>query len=166
MQVSFFHYNSLSRRQLKKSLAELKRSDANHDEIKYVASLLRFKYSKKTHEFLGNENHNDKLNKNFWKYCKETFEVENNTLLDFDKVVCKQYFLNILKMKGREKTFRLPSRMKTVNHPQSEFDKSIPTYSEISKIISKMKASGSPCPLDQSECHRFKTVPNSENYPA
>ena len=127
--------------------------------MKYVASLRRFKYSEKTYEFLGNENHKDKLNKNFWKYCKETFEVENNTLPDFDKVVIEQYFRNILKMKGREKTFRLPSWMKTVNHPQSEFDKSIPTYSEISKIISKMKASGSPCLLDQVSVIVLKRYP-------
>ena len=124
-----------------------------------MASLLRFKYSKKCHEFLSNDNHNEQINQNFWHYCKKSFEIENEMLPDFDKDVCEQYFRNILRAKGRQKTFDLPSWMKTIKSPESTFDKSAPSYQEINKIMSKMKTRGSPCPLDQMSVIVLKKCP-------
>ena len=49
--------------------------------------------------------------------------------------------------------------MPGLNDPNSEFDLSKPTYSQITKIIKKMKTSGSPCPLDQISVICFKRCP-------
>jgi hypothetical protein len=48
--------------------------------------------------------------------------------------------------------------------PNQAFDESPPTYREISKIIHKMKASGSPCPLEQIPIIVFKKLPYLRSY--
>ena len=83
----FTYYNHLSRRQLKKILKELKsNTDAdNSTRIRYVSKLIRIKYSKKR-SILRTEMINDeKVEKDFWKFCKKVFERENQSLPDFDK---------------------------------------------------------------------------------
>ena len=49
--------------------------------------------------------------------------------------------------------------MKTFKEPTINFDLELPTYTEITKIISKMKSSASPCPLDQVSVIAFKKWP-------
>ena len=49
--------------------------------------------------------------------------------------------------------------MKTFKDPTINFDLELPTYTEITKIISKMKSSASPCPLDQVSVIAFKKWP-------
>ena len=49
--------------------------------------------------------------------------------------------------------------MKTFKDPTINFDLELPTYTEITKIISKMKSSVSPCPLDQVSVIAFKKWP-------
>ena len=46
--------------------------------------------------------------------------------------------------------------MKTFKDPISNFNTEPPTYTEITKIISKMKSSALPCPLDQVSVIAFK----------
>ena len=49
--------------------------------------------------------------------------------------------------------------MKTFKDPTINFDLELPTYTEITKIISKMKSSASPCPLNQVSVIAFKKWP-------
>ena len=52
--------------------------------------------------------------------------------------------------------FTIPSWIPTFNEPELAFDEAPPTYQQITKIIRKMKTSGSPCPLDQIPVIVFK----------
>ena len=49
--------------------------------------------------------------------------------------------------------------MKILDEQNSPFDLSPPTYREISKIIHKMKSSGSACPLDSVSVIALKKFP-------
>ena len=46
------------------------------------------------------------------------------------------------------KVFNLPSWIPTLSDPVISFNLEPPTYQQLSNVIRKMKASGSPCPLD------------------
>ena len=45
---------------------------------------------------MRDSNHDEKISKNFWSYCKNTFEKDDVTKPDFDKANCKSYFKNSL----------------------------------------------------------------------
>ena len=63
-------------------------------------------------------------------------------------------------MKNRHsRGYSAPSWMKILDEPNSPFDLSPPTYREISKIIHKMKSSGSACPLDRVSVIALKKFP-------
>ena len=90
--------------------------------------------------------HDETIKKDFQKYCKEIFGNEDQILPDFDKTICYEYFIKSLKKNKHSKDYFPPSWMKILDHPNSPFD--LPTYREISKIIRKIKSSGSACPFD------------------
>ena len=48
--------------------------------------------------------------------------------------------------------------------PKTPFNLDPPTYQEITKVIRKMKPSGSPCPLDQISIICFKRCPYLRSY--
>ena len=68
----------LSRRQLKKLLKSLKTTGLEDDlpKIRAISKLLRVKYSKKGFQYRNELSHDTKIEKHFWKYCKEIFEDE------------------------------------------------------------------------------------------
>ena len=70
---------------------------------------------------------------------------------------CKKYFKNILFEKNRQKRFTL--WMKTFKDPIIYFNLEPRTYTEITKIICKMKPSASPCLLYQNSVIAFKKCP-------
>ena len=43
---------------------------------------------------INGSNHDEKVSKNFWSYCKNTFEKDNKIKSDFDKSSCKNCFKN------------------------------------------------------------------------
>ena len=145
-------YGDAPRNKLKKILRKLKSSsnDSPEDkmeEIKFVSHLLRSKLNPtgRKYEF----DHNREIKKNYWKYCKDTYEKEDVILPSFfDEDKCYNYFRNIFREKNPSRNFELPSWIKTLNEPTNPFNLESPTYKEIQKIISKMKSSGSPCPFD------------------
>ena len=59
------------------------------------------------------------------------------------------------------KVFNLPSWIPTLSDPVIPFNLEPPTYQQISNVIRKMKASGSPCPLDQLSIICFKRCPRT-----
>ena len=63
------------------------------------------------------------------------------------------------------KVLRIPSWMPTYSPtPSTPFDLTPPSYKQITKIICEMKASGSPCPLDQISIIRFKCCPYLQSF--
>ena len=62
---------------------------------------------------------------------------------------CLNYFSRALAAVKPSKLFQIPSWIPKFNNPQIQFDLDPPSYRQITIVIRKMKASGSPCPLDQ-----------------
>ena len=131
-------------------LKELKNDTNNEDStrIRYVCKLTRVKYSKKCNKLRTETTPDEKIEKDFWKYCKYIFESKDKVLHDFYVTICYEYFIKSLKKNKHSRDYSPPSWMKILDEPTSQFDLSPPTYREISKIIHKMKSSGSACPFD------------------
>ena len=62
------------------------------------------------------------------------------------------------------KLFTIPSWIPLLPDPQVHVDLGPPCYEQITNIICKMKASGSPCPLDQLSIISFKCCPFLRTY--
>jgi hypothetical protein len=152
------HYGDLSKRQLKKELRNLKnQNNPNNDRaIRYISKQIRAKYSKSA---IKDRDHNTEIKENFWKYCKNTFEKpKDNSKPDFDEKECREYFSKSFK-KNSKTNYNFPSWMKMLEEPTELFNNDPPSYQEITKIINKMKSSGSPCPHDQMSIIILKRCP-------
>ncbi|CAB4019443.1 Hypothetical predicted protein, partial [Paramuricea clavata] len=154
-------YNHLSRRQLKYHLSELKKLQCNEatQEIRYISKLLRVKYSKRTHRILSEKTHDERIQENFWKYCKEIFEDENTILPDFDKETCTSFFRVHLKANSGKGNVEIPQWMKKFDRPTKHFNIAAPSYREVTNIIKKMKPGSSACPFDQISIIILKRCP-------
>ena len=154
-------YNHLSRRQLKYHLSELKKLQCNEatQEIRYISKLLRVKYSKRTHRMLSEKTHDERIQENFWKYCKEIFEDENTTLPDFDKETCTNFFRVHLKANSGKGNVEIPHWIKKFDGPTEHFNIAAPSSREVSNIIKKMKPGSSACPFDQISIIILKRCP-------
>ena len=135
-------------------------TDANNStRIRYVSKLIRIKYSKKGSRLRTEMTNDDKTEKDFWKFCKEVFESENQVLPDFDEQTCSDYFIKSLKKRFHLRDFNPSSWMKSLDEPDSPFDTTPPSYRKISKIIHKMKSSGSACPFNHINVIALKRCP-------
>ena len=79
-------------------------------------------------------------------------------------MVCTEYFRKTLQSINPTKRFTIPSWLPAFKTPTYQYDITPPTYQEITKIIRRMKASGSPCPLDQISIIVFKRCPCLRSY--
>ena len=158
------NYNTFSKSQLKRELTKLKRLGNDANAIRYVSRLLRQKISNKEASILSGTDHNYEVTKNFWSYCKMIFESNQQILPSFDKATCETYFINMFRSLSRFKKFTIPNWIPKFRDPTIDFDLSPPSYHQINKIIQKMKAKGSPCPLDQLSILCFKRCPYLRSY--
>ena len=155
-------YEGKSKNDLKKSLKVLKQStNVDITEIKYVSCLLcdilRDNTSCQVNADLMN--HDYSISKNFWGYVKKIFNKKDEILPSFSMNECFDYFARTLSSVNPTKVFNLPSWIPTLSDPVIPFNLEPPTYQQISNVIKKMKASGSPCPLDQLSIICFKRCP-------
>ena len=160
-------YKEFSKQQLKQELKNLKRNThENLRSIKYVAKLLRGKLAGKqnANDTCNSVDHNNEIKNNFWAYTKKFLEAGEKLKPEFNKLICTDYFKNFLRCSNPMRRFSIPSWISRFKEPDQAFDESPPTYREISKIIHKMKASGSPCPLDQIPIIVFKKSPYLRSY--
>ena len=160
-------YRDKTTKELKKALKDLKRSDANLTEIKYVSRLLRDNLRKRndeTQDSLNQINHDVCIAKSFWGYVKKIFVKKDAVLPSFSMAECLGYFKKSLSSINPMKVFRRPSWIPTLSDPEIPFNLDPPTYEQISRVIRKMKASGSPCPLDQLSVICFKRCPFLRTY--
>ena len=160
-------YEGKSKNDLKKFFKVLKQS-ANADiaEIKYVSRLLRDILRDNTSCQVNADlmNHDYSISKNFWGYVKKIFNKKDEILPSFSMNECFDYFARTLSSVNLTKVFNLPSWIPTLSDPGIPFNLEPPTYQQISNVIRKMKASGSPSPLDQLSIICFKQCPFLRTY--
>ena len=63
-----------------------------------------------------------------------------------------------------EKQFQIPTWISPFSEPTTTFNNKAPSSHETSSITKRMKASGSPCPLDQIPIRCFKRCPFLRSY--
>ena len=144
------------------------KQSANADiaEIKYVSRLLRDILRDNTSCQVNADlmNRGYSISKNFWGYVKKIFNKKDEILPSFSMNECFDYFARTLSSVNPTKVFNLPSWIPTLSDPVIPFNLEPPTYQQISNVIRKMKASGSPCPLDQLSIICFKRCPFLRTY--
>ena len=161
-------YKNLSKKDLKKELKKLKNQHPQVPEtIRYVAKLLRGKLQNKETDVGSRkplERDDNALLSNFYGFCKRLFVKSNETKPTFSKSTCENYFLKILSPMNPSKVFTIPSWIPALHAPTESFSNQPVTYKKICKVISRMKTSGSPCPLDQLSIICFKRCPYLRSY--
>ena len=161
---------------LKKSLKQLKLSNGEPHEIKYVSRTLREKLRNASQNIENNPsdqtslnqdntfNHDKYIGRNLWGYVKNILNKKACVLPSFTMSECLTYFNEILRSKIPNKLFDIPSWIPKLPDPIQNFDLAPPTYHQVTNIIRRMKASGSPCPLDQLSIICFKRCPFLRTY--
>ena len=148
----------MSKNELKRQLKVLKSRLPNpEEEIKHVSRILRKKFRKKKGQWKLRLP--IRLLQKFLEILRKSFRAERRVKPLFTENDCEKYFKNILSEKNRRKRFTYTSWMKTFKDPITNFNLEPPTYTEITKIISKMKSSTSPCPVDPVSVIAFKKCP-------
>ena len=149
-------YKLFTKKDLKKELKSLKFTKSDIASLKFVSRLLRSKVDKKSVDISVASDNDEEISKNFWKYAKNILTEGKNIIPTFTRDQCTTYFKRVLQCFNPSKSFMIPSWMPTLANPEIAFNMEPPTYNEISKIINKIKTSGSPCPLDQISVICFK----------
>ena len=165
-------YNNHTVNELKKDLNTLKSTNADLTEIKYVGRILRNKLRnhsnvQSTQTDLNYDepfNHDKYIERNFWGYFKKVLNRKDAVLPSFSITQCVEYFTQTLAAVNPNKLFNIPNWIPVLSDPQVEFDLDPPSYQQITAFIRKMKASGSPCPLDQISIICFKRCPYLRTY--
>ena len=163
-------YKDHTVKNLKKALRNLKSTNSDITEIKYVSRALRDKLRDNNKNTQTDTNHDESFNhdkyleRNFWGYVKNVLKTKRTVLTSFSMPECLNYFRKILAEIHPTKLFQIPSRIPKLCNPQIQFDLDPPTYQQITAVIRKMKASGSPCPLDQLSIICFKRCPYLRTY--
>ena len=104
------------------------------------------------------------IGKNFWGYVKNVMNTKETVLPSFNMTQCLSYFTKTLAAIHPTKLFTIPSWIPALSDPEVQFDLDPPSYQQITNIIRRMKASGSPCPLDQLSIICFKRCPFLRSY--
>ena len=160
-------YCNASIKDLKKRLKQLKLNKGDVDEIRLVSRYLRIKLNKKTDNTTFSSeaiDHDKYFDRNYWKYVKKVLNKTTAILPSFNKEVCFAFFSRSFSALRPNKCFAIPSWIPKFANPNVPFNLTPPTYHQITNIIRKMKASGSPCPLDQISIICFKRCPYLRSY--
>ena len=97
--------------------------------------------------------------KNFWGFCKRVVEKPFRILPSFSRDVCKGYFRRLFSPDSPNHQFSVPNWFPSLPQPSTSFVCEPPSYEKVTGVIRRMKASGSPCPLDQISVICFKRCP-------
>ena len=82
----------------------------------------------------------------------------------FNMATCTTFFRDFFRAKQLSKSFKIPSWIPSLPQPTIPYNLSSPSYQQITKIVHRMKASGSPCPLDKLSVIPFKRCPYLRTY--
>ena len=72
----------------------------------------------------------------------------SSVLPSFTCYHCTKFFIKIFSTVGPFQKFSIPSWIPKFSEPSTPFDLSPPTHQKVTRVIRRMKSSGSPCPLD------------------
>ena len=92
------------------------------------------------------------------------FQQSTSPTPTFDSYTCTQFFHNFFRCRNPLKSFSIPNWIPRLAQPSIPYDLSPPSYQQITKVIRRMKASGSPCPLDKISIIPFKSCPYLRPY--
>ena len=147
-----------SNRGLRNRLRDLKARKAPIPEIQGVSHALR-RGLKKHAVRLNPLSHFLQYRRNPWVYMND-FSRSVSPAPSFNNSVCELYFNNILSEKSPLRPFAKPEWMPMLDQPLIPFDPDLsPSFTDISRIVSSMKAGTSPCPLDSISIIAFKNCP-------
>ena len=147
-------YEPMQKKDLKSCLRTLKRNQAPYSEIQYVSRLLR---SRINHKPVSNVD--DQIKRNFWQYVKQSFNHKIALSPTFNASICTEFFGKFFATINPLASFTIPSWIPSLSQPCILYDLSPPTYQQITKVIRRIKASGSPCPLDKISIIPYKRCP-------
>ena len=154
-------------RSLRKSLYQLKSTQAPADRIQRASKQLRISLSTlskvKVNKHSADEeskHNNFTYKKNPWAFMK-AFQYEDKNSPTFGNIQCHQYFQDILKEKNPSRIFERPDWMPIIPPPNQPFvhSSSPPTFKDVSNIVRRMRARSSPCPLDGLSVIIFQKCP-------
>ena len=106
----------------------------------------------------------NKSRRTFWGFVKNIFKKTASTLPSFDGAACTTFFAKTFNSINPFKSFEMPDWIPSLSAPTVKFDLSPPSYKQITKVVRKIKASGSPCPLDQISIIPFKRYTYLRSY--
>ena len=139
-------YRNHAKNQLKQTLKKLKsdKTVENPSEIRYVSKLLRSRIQNnqsKTNESssLDGIDHDFKIKNHFWNYAKLIFEKPAMVFPSFDENACYQFFKNCFS-RSKISRFNIPAWMPQYDNLKKSLNIQPPSYRDIRKVISKMKA--------------------------
>ena len=156
-------YKAFSKHSLKSHLGYLKAVSADPAEIKVVSHILgcRLDATKlKVNEGQVDEN----STKNFWGFVTSTFKQGTSLLPSFDVMTCTNFCARTFSSINPFKSFEMPSWIPPLPAPMVECDLSPPSYTQITNVVRRIKASGSPCPLNHISIIPFKRCPYLRSY--
>ena len=157
-------YKDLPKKSLKANLKFLKQSQASPNEIRYVSLLLRNRIRTSAEIPTSEFAHDIRIQNNFWGYVKTNLNSGTSPFPSFNMTTCTTFFRDFFLAKQPSKSFRMPSWIPSLPQPTIPYNRSSPSYEQITKIVRRMKASGSPCPLDKLSVIPFKRCPYLRTY--
>jgi len=130
-------------------LKNLKKCNADLAQIRFVAKLLRSKLRDCSQQHNVSIGHEKQVETNFWGYVKSYFKSSTSSSPSFDISACTRYFQDFFRPINPSKCFKIPDWIPPLADASKPYDSSPPSYHQITEVIRRMKASGSPFPIDK-----------------
>ena len=154
------NYKECSTHSLKKALQGLNLVAAPVNEIRYVSLLLRSKLSHKSASSSNSTDDYEKhISKNFWGFVTRVVDKPFRILPSFSREAFTRYFQRPFSFDSPNRQFSIPSWFPSLPQPTVSFICEPPSYEKVTRVIRRMKASGSTCSLDQISVIFFKRFP-------
>ena len=120
-------------------------NDAPFQEIKYVSHLLRSKLKSQdiAHSSATTVNQDRYISANFWGFVKRVIEKGSAILPSFSQNHCTHFFIKMFSAALPCKKFTIPHWIPSFNQPSFAFDQSAPSYEKATRVIRRIKSSGS-----------------------
>ena len=128
-------YKKVTNSSLQRQLKNLKRSNTDLAEIRYVAKLLRSKLKDCSKQHSLPIDHDQQIQRNFWGYVKSNFKKSTSSSPSFDIFACVTYFQDFFRPINPSKCFKIPNWIPPLADPSKPYDLSPPSYHQVTKVI-------------------------------
>ena len=133
-------------------------------EIRYVSPLLRNRIHTSADIPTSEFAHDIRIQSNFWGYVKTNLNSGASPFPSFNMTTCTTFFRDFFRAKQPSMSFEMPNWIPSLPQPTITYNLSSPFYQQIPKVVRRMKAFGSPCPLDKLSVIPFKRCPYLRTY--